>query len=184
MNKGYIILIIIIAITVGYGVLNYTGNLTAIQTWFTGLTGWFTALGSNISGYLQGVNTFIKENTWVTPVLGVCGSLTAAGIVKVLANRSQAKVVSSLQNESMQTQNSITQTYTQSLSGLQTENQSLQTQLTETQTKLASIPNMGEIQAALLDKEKQVETLRGQIQLLQNTIIQGTATVIKEPVYK
>ena len=182
MNKGYIILIFITAVIAGYSLLHFTGNLTSVQSWFNGITGWFTGLTNNISGYLQGINTFIKENSWFAPAVGLCGTLGGITVTSWLKNRTQAKVVSSLQNDNMQVQNSITQTYSQSLTGLQSQNQTLQSQLLQAQQQLQNMPNISEMQSLIGQKEVEVRNLSGQIQLLQTTIAQ--LKPVQVPIYK
>ena len=172
MNKGYIILILIIASGVGYSLLHFSGNLTSIQGWLSDLPRQFTSVTSQITSCLNSINTFIKENPWFAPVLTLCGSLTAAGIWNFLKNRTTQTKISNIQNENMQAQNNITQSYSQSLSGLQSQNQTLQTQLAQAQNDLKAIPNIAEMQNVITEKEAQLRNLSGQIELLQTTIKQ------------
>jgi hypothetical protein len=173
MNKASIILIIIIAVAVGYTILHYTGNTNSIEEWFAAnITPTFNQFTSQITGVLNGINTFIKENPWFAPIMTVCGSLTAAGIWNVLKNRSTETKISTIQNQNMETQNQIIRGANQTVSAVQAENQTLKAQVTEYQQQLASTANNGELQALIEQKNVQLKSFSDQIGILQTTIKQ------------
>ena len=173
MNKWFI-LFILIALGIGiYNILYYKGLMPTVTVGANTIT-------SQLSGYVEAFTKITKEYPWLTPLLGIVGSVSVGGIVAWIKNRAQQKVVSAIQTENIQTQNTITQSYSQSLNSLQTEKATLEQKLTQAQTQLASMPTA----ATVAEQEAQIKRLADQVTLLQNTLTQAAAKTVEVATYK
>jgi hypothetical protein len=181
MNKLWILVPVALAIgALIYFVLSYFGLLSVV----TGGFNWLIAQVPQVTGFLSSINTFIKENPWITPLVGVCGTLSAAGIVNWVKNRSQQKIVSSIQNDAVTTQSNLTRAYNQSISSVKTENSDLQKRLVSAEEQLSKVPDIEELQRLFIQSQDRARSLADQVVMLQNQVKELKMTVVPVTVYK
>ena len=181
MNKLWILVPLSLGLgALIYFALLYSGWLSTVTDGFN----WLISLVPQVTAFFAGVNTFIKENPWMAPVLTVCGSLTAAGIVKWVSNRAQEKVVSTIQNQNLQEQTSLVQSYNRTIASVQQKNVELQGQLASAQEQLLKVPDVAEMQTLLLQTEARARSLADQVVMLQNQVRDLKVATVPVTVYK